>query len=63
MKFRPQMPLRFRDEVQFNAIKDAAGPRGMNEWVLLQIETLNPQFAGEGSPLAPKKVKPKAKVK
>lgn len=61
MKFRPQMQLRFRGEAQFNAIKDLAGHRGMNEWVLLQIETLNPHLAGEGSPLAPKKVKPKVK--
>ena len=40
MKFRPQMQLRFRDEAQFIAVKNAARTAAVsvNEWVLQCLE-------------------------
>lgn len=59
MKFRPQVQLRFRGEGQFDGVKGLASKEGVsvNEWILEQIEKLNPWIAGE----EPKKVKAKVK--
>jgi hypothetical protein len=39
MKFRPQIQLRFRDEEQYAAAKDAATEvRSLNEWIVRLIE-------------------------
>jgi hypothetical protein len=39
MKFRPQIQLRFRDEEQYAAAKQAATEvRSLNEWIVLLIE-------------------------
>ncbi len=41
MKFRPQVQLRFRDEVQYTSVKGAAASEAIsvNEWVLQRIES------------------------